>query len=295
VGEENPKCTKGGRYMKNINQYNFDIIHVATHLRDTLEYVLPREHDAKLFEQRKQVLTKGLEVETPLGKFLDANKDKFTEMMEKYHEMLDELYGDNSTILVKTAEGKIRVDHSQHLKIYDYVVNIMEPLRDIIYFHVNLARQHNEAEPIIEDLMPVDDRHYRLFSFLLIMQDFQKSFFEFQKVMGESQGKPTPQSNYIVQNELTVYAKMLKSIREHNHFIDNDSLDALDKCLQVVEMSEGRRERRDNKNFPDLFKEALDNLNSKVQANAPKWQELFNKALQEMLADIRKNSGQAQA
>ena len=281
--------------MKNINQYNFDIIHVATHLRDTLEYVLPREHDAKLFEQRKQVLTKGLEVETPLGKFLDANKDKFTEMMEKYHEMLDELYGDNSTILVKTAEGKIRVDHSQHLKIYDYVVNIMEPLRDIIYFHVNLARQHNEAEPIIEDLMPVDDRHYRLFSFLLIMQDFQKSFFEFQKVMGESQGKPTPQSNYIVQNELTVYAKMLKSIREHNHFIDNDSLDALDKCLQVVEMSEGRRERRDNKNFPDLFKEALDNLNSKVQANAPKWQELFNKALQEMLADIRKNSGQAQA
>ncbi len=281
--------------MKNINQYNFDIIHVATHLRDTLEYVLPREHDAKLFEQRKQVLTKGLEVETPLGKFLEANKDKFTEMMEKYREMLDELYGDNSTILVKTAEGKIRVDHSQHLKIYQYVTEIMEPLRDIIYFHVNLARQHNEAEPIIEDLMPVDDRHYRLFSTLLIMQDFEKSFFEFQKVMSESQGKPTPQSNYIVQNELSVYAKMLRSIREHNHFIDNDSLDALDKCLQVVEMSEGRRERRDNKNFPDLFKEAIDGLNTRVQANAPKWQELFNKALQEMLADIRKANGGAQA
>ena len=281
--------------MKNINQYNFDIIHVATHLRDTLEYVLPREHDAKLFEQRKQVLTKGLEVETPLGKFLEANKDKFTEMMEKYHEMLDELYGDNSTILVKTAEGKIRVDHSQHLKIYQYVTEIMEPLRDIIYFHVNLARQHNEAEPIIEDLMPVDDRHYRLFSTLLIMQDFEKSFFEFQKVMSESQGKPTPQSNYIVQNELSVYAKMLRNIREHNHFIDNDSLDALDKCLQVVEMSEGRRERRDNKNFPDLFKEAIEGLNTRVQANAPKWQELFNKALQEMLADIRKANGGAQA
>ena len=63
--------------MKNINQYNFDIIHVATHLRDTLEYVLPREHDAKIFDQRKEVLTKGLSPETPLGKFLEANKDKF--------------------------------------------------------------------------------------------------------------------------------------------------------------------------------------------------------------------------
>ena len=164
----------------------------------------------------------------------------------------------------------------------------MEPLRDIIYFHVNLARKQNENEPIIEDLMPVDDRHYRLFIYLLMMQDFQKSFFEFQKVMGEAGGKPTPQSNFIVQNELAKYAELLRFVRQHNHCIDNETLDALDKCLQVVEMSEGRRERRDNKNFPDLFKEALDNVNTLVQKSGPEWQTLFNKALQEMLADIRK-------
>ena len=152
--------------MKNINQYNFDIIHVATHLRDTLEYVLPREHDAKIFDQRKGVLTKGLEVETPLGKFLEANKDKFEEFMTRYHELLDDVYGDESTILVKTNDGKIRVDHSQHLRIYELVVNLMEPLRDIIYFHVGLARKQHENEAVIEDLMPVDDRHYRLFLYL---------------------------------------------------------------------------------------------------------------------------------
>ena len=281
--------------MKNINQYNFDIIHVATHLRDTLEYVLPRDHDAKIFDQRKAVLTKGLEVETPLGKFLEANKDKFEEFKNRYQEMLDELYGDNSTILTKTSDGKIRVDHSQHLKIYDYVVRLMEPLRDIIYFHVNLAKKQNENEALIEDLMPVDDRHYRLFVFLLMMQDFQKSFFEFQKVMGEAGGKPTPQSNFIVQNELAKYAELLRMVRQHNHFIDNETLDALDKCLQVVEMSEGRRERRDNKNFPDLFKDALDGVNALLQKTGPKWQELFNKALQEMLADIRKAQGGPQA
>ena len=281
--------------MKNINQYNFDIIHVATHLRDTLDYVLPRDHDVKIFEQRKAVLTKGLEVETPLGKFLEANKDKFGDFLAKYKEMLEELYGDDSTVLVKTAEGKIRVDHSQHLKIYEYVINLMEPLRDVIYFHLNLARKQNEAEPIIEDLMPVDDRHYRLFAFLLMMQDFQKSFFEFQKVMGENQGKPSPQSNFIVQNELAKYAEMLRNVRSHNHCTDNETLDALDKCLQVVEMSEGRRDRRDDKNFPDLFKDALDGVNALIQKSGPKWQELFNKALQEMLADIRKNQGAIKA
>ncbi len=281
--------------MKNINQYNFDIIHVATHLRDTLEYVLPREHDVKIFNQRKEVLTKGLNPETPLGKFLEANKDKFEEMVKKYNELLEEVYGDNSTILVKTADDKIRVDHSQHLKIYELVTSIMEPLRDIIYFHVNLARRQNENEAIIEDLMPIDDRQYRLFAFMLMMQDFQKSFFEFQKVMGEANGQPTPQSNFIVQNELSHYAKALRFVREHNHFTDNDTLDALDKCIQVIEMSEGRRDRRDNKNFPDLFKEALDQVNARLVINGPKWQEHFNKALQEMLNDIRKNSANGQA
>ena len=281
--------------MKNINQYNFDIIHVATHLRDTLEYVLPREHDAKIYDQRKAVLTKGLEVETPLGKFLEANKDKFTDMMAKYKELLDEVYGDNSTILVKTSDGKIRVDHTQHLKIYELVCGIMEPLRDIIYFHLNLARRQNENEPVIEDLMKVDDSHYRTFTFLLMMQDFQKSFFEFQKVMGENNGQPSPQSNFIVQNELGVMAGMLRNVRSHNHCTDNETLDVLDKCLQVVEMSEGKRDRRDGKNFPELFKEALDETNAHLVKLAPKWQELFNKALQEMLADIRANQGNVKA
>ena len=281
--------------MKNINQYNFDIIHVATHLRDTLEYVLPREHELKVFEQRRDVLTKGLSPETPLGKFLEANKDKFEEPIKLYNELLEDVYGENSTIITKTNEGKLRVDHSQHLRIYELVVGIMEPLRDVIYFHLNLARRQNEQEAIIEDLMPIDDRYYRLFAYLLMMQDFQKSFFEFQKVMGENQGKPSPQSNFIVQNELSHYAKLLRDIRSHNHCTYNDTLDALDKCLQVVEMSEGRRDRRDNKNFPDLFKEALDQVNALVVLNGPKWQEAFNKALQEMLKDIRSNQKAPQA
>lgn len=281
--------------MKNINQYNFDIIHVATHLRDTFEYILPREHDAKIYEQRKAVLQKGLEEETPLGKFLEANKDKFEEMTAKYRELLDDVYGDNSTILVKTNDGKIRVDHTQHLRIYGLVTEIMEPLRDIIYFHVNLARKQGDNEAIIEDLMKVDDAYYRVFAFLLIMQDFQKSFFEFQKVMGENKGQPSPQSNFIVTNELAVMAKMLRNIRAHNHTTDNKVLDTLDGCLQVVEMSEGRRDRREDKPFNELFKEALDKTNALLTELSPVWQERFNKALQEMLADIRKNQEAPQA
>ena len=276
--------------MKNINQYNFDIIHVATHLRDTMEYVLPHDHDAKIYDQRKAVLEKGIEPETPLGKFLDANKDKFEETIAKYHDLLEDVYGVDSTILVKTADNKIRVDHSQHIRIYELVTSIMEPLRDVIYFHLNLARRQNENEAIIEDLMKVDDAFYRLYAYLLIMQDFQKSFFEFQKVMKESNGQPTPQSNFIVQNELSVLAGFLRNIRSHNRTTDNKVLDTLDDCLKVVEMSEGKRDRIDNKPFPELFNWAIDGVRKLFTELQPQWQQLFNKALQEMLTDIRNSA-----
>lgn len=276
--------------MNNINQYIFDICHVLAHLRDTLEYVLPRDHDAKVFEQRKTVLTKGLDPETPLGKFFENNKEQFQPTVDKYKEMLNELYSDQSTILTKTADGKIRVDHTQHLKIYDYVATIAEPIRDVFYFHINLSKQRNESDPRMIELGVVDDRYYRLFLDLLLLQDFQKSFAEFQKVMGESQGKPTPQSNFIVTNELQKMATILRNVRSKTHFTDNASLDTLDNVNKLIEMTEGRRDRIDNKPFPELFKTVLEDLNKSFTAVIPVWQKAFDELLKEMLEDIKKGS-----
>ena len=83
---------------------------------------------------------------------------------------------------------------------------------------------------------------------------------------------------------------MLRDVRARNHFTDNKTLDCLDECLKVVEMSEGRRDRRDDKSFPDLFKEAIEEVNKQFNEVAPIWQKSFNSALQEMLAEIRKNT-----
>ena len=184
----------------------------------------------------------------------------------------------------------VRVDTAQVVTLYDMTVGLTETLRDIVFQYVAHGLSIKEIDPMMVDLVNDDERMYRIILSMLVMRSFQESFAEFQKVMGESEGKPTPQSNFIVQNELAKYARMLRNIREHTRFTDNETLDVLDKCLQVVEMSEGRRDRRDNRNFPDLFKEALDGVNAKFTLNGPKWQEKFNKALQEMLADIRNNS-----
>ncbi|MCQ2814954.1 MAG: hypothetical protein MJ227_01505 [Bacilli bacterium] len=279
--------------MNNINQYIFDITHFLAHVRDTLEYVLPREHDVKVYEQRKAVIYKGLESDTPLGRFFAANQEKTKELQDKLKDLAEDLYNDNSAVISKTGDGKIRVDHTQHLRIYEHVNDVMEQLRDILFFHLSLAKQKNESDPEIEQLLVIDDRYYRLFSTILLIQDFQKSFAEFQKVMGESQGKPTPQSNYIVQNEISKYANIIRNIRSRAHFIDNATLDVLDNTIKLIEMTEGRRERRDNKLFPDLFKEVIDSLNSSFRVVQPEWQKLFQKKLDEMLKQIRENSNKA--
>ncbi len=278
--------------MNQTSQYIFNIYHYLLNLRDTMEYTIDREHTKQLFDQRREVLTKGMQPGSALGNFLDNNKEQGDKIREKLNAFFDEVYADGTTILVPTADGKIRVDHTQHIKIFDGVTGLTESIRDIIYGYLNYARQQNESEAIITDLVTLDDRLYRLVLAMLVLREFQKSFSEFQKVMSESQGKPTPQSNFIVQNEISKLAGFIRFSRAHTHVTDNATLDLLDEVNALIEMTEGRRDRRDNKSFKDLFEETNKKLNEAVAKVEPLWREAFNKALNEMMQLNRKQANE---
>ena len=84
-------------------------------------------------------------------------------------------------------------------------------------------------------------------------------------------------------------AKMLREIRQKNRFTDNKTLDLLDDALKVIEMTEGRRDRRDDKSFVDLFKDITERLNAHFNEISPKWIEAFNAGLKDFLDSIRNN------
>ncbi len=276
--------------MNNASQCIFDICHVLKTLRDTMEFVLPKEHEVKSYDQRKTILTSITDNKSFLGKFIEDNAEKLTQFKEKYQEFLKEIYGEDSTVLVKTADDKIRVDHTQHQKIYDYVIYLSETLRDILYSHVNFARSKGQVEEITAKLVNLDERFDRLLKSYLVMQEYQKSFSEFQKVMGESKGQATPQSNYIVQNELSKMATMIRFVRAHAHCTDNETLDIMDDNIELIEMTEGRRERRDGKPFADFFKASMENFSNAINKIAPEYQASYDAALKEMLETIKKNN-----
>lgn len=275
--------------MNQTSHYIFNLYHYLLNLRDTLEYTIDREHKEETFNQRKRILVEGLKENAPLGNFFKNNEEQGEKITASLNEFIEDIYGENSTIL-KVSEGKVRVDHTQHIKMFDQICGLQESIRDIIYGYLGYATQTKELEPFIKELVEADDRLFRPVFVMLAMREFQKSFSEFQKVMNESQGKPTPQSTFIVQNEITVLARNIRFVIQHHHCIDTDIMEVMDWVNAVIEMTEGRRERKDNKSFKDLFEDLNTKLNGLVVKYEELWRKSFQAAVQEEVAFNQKAS-----
>ena len=275
--------------LNGTNQYIFNIYHYLLNLRDTMEYTIDREHSKELYDRRKEILTKGILPGSALGNFLDNNKENGDKIREKLNEFLNDIYADDSTVLKVTEDGKLRVDHTQHIKLFDQVVGLQESVRDILYGYMNFARSKNESDPDMVQLVLLDERMTRSIIAMLVMREFEKSFGEFQKVMAESKGQPTPQSNFIVQNEISKMASLIRFSRAHAHCTDNETLDLLDDVNKVIEMTEGRRDRRDNKSFQDIFNDINRRLSEYVAKCESEWKKVYEELFKQMV-ELSKNN-----
>ena len=266
--------------------------HYLLTVRDTLEYTIKREHKVEVYENRKRILIDNLNEGTPFGDFLKNNGEAGDKIKEKIQSFIDELYSENSTILMPSGDI-VRVDTAQLVTLYDMTVGIVETLRDIVFQYVNhgLASQDEtqKIDQMVVALVGLDENMYRIVLSMLVMRTFEESFAEFQKVMSESQGKPTPQSNFIVQNELVKLAGYLRFSRQHTRCTDNETLDLLDDTLKVIEMTEGRRQRPDNKGFKEIF----DDLNKRLNETAAKFENMWKAQYQKVVAEV--TSGQKPA
>ena len=270
--------------MNNFSLYTFRLYHYLLTIRDTLEYTIKREHKVEIYENRKRILVDNLQEGTPFGDFLKNNGETGDKIRERVQSFIDELYSEKSTILVPSGDT-VRVDIAQVVTIYDMAVGLTETLRDIVFQYIAYGQNNKEIDPMMVDLVNDDERMYRIILSMLVMRSFQESFAEFQKVMGESQGKPTPQSNFIVQNELVKMAGFLRFSRQHTRCTDNETLDILDETLKVIEMTEGRRQRPDSKGFKEIF----DDLNNKLNAQAAKLETIWKGQYQRVVEEVTKN------
>ena len=267
--------------MNNFSLYTFRLYHYLLTVRDTLEYTIKREHKVEVYESRKKILTENLEEGTPFGDFLKNNGETGDKIKEKINSFIEELYSEKSTILIPSGET-VRVDVAQIVTIFDMAVGITETLRDIVYQYINYGLKNEDVDQLLVQLVGEDERMYRVVLSMLVMRAFQESFAEFQKVMNESKGQPTPQSNFIVQNELVKLAGYLRFSRQHTRATDNETLDLLDETLKVIEMTEGRRQRPNNRSFKDIFDELNNKLNTAAAQDENAWKQTYQKVVEEV-------------
>lgn len=271
--------------MTQLSKYIVKLYNYMLNVRDTMELVMPRDHSIDAYNARKKVLTDGIKEGYAFGNFLKNNGEKGEELNKKFSDFIEEYYSDNSSI-IKIAGEQVRVDSSQNCKILIDVVSPVETFKDIIGQYMIVATQKNELDPEVKRLLVLDDRMFRIVFFMLTIREYEKSFAEFNKVMTESNGKPTPQSNFIVQNELAVMTRAMRDVRVHNKFTDNETLDLIDDALKVVEMTEGRRDRVGNKSFKDIFEDINRRLSEAVGKIEPEWKTCFGGITQNFAAEV---------
>ena len=277
--------------MNNFSLYTFRLYHYLLNVRDTLEYTIKRDHKVEVYENRKKILTENLNEGTPFGDFLKNNGETGDKIREKIESFIKDLYSEESTILMPSGE-LVRVDVGQLVTLFDMTVGIAETLRDIVYQYINYGLKNEDTtqriDPLMMQLVSEDERMYRVVLSMLVMRSFEESFAEFQKVMNESNGQPTPQSNFIVQNELVKLAGYLRFSRQHTRCTDNETLDLLDETLKVIEMTEGRRQRPNNRNFKDIF----DELNNKLNTFAAQAEGTWKMTYQKVVGEVTKGQPQ---
>ena len=280
--------------MNNFSLYTFRLYHYLLTVRDTLEYSIKREHKIEVYEARKKILTENLNEGTPFGDFLKNNGETGDKIRERINSFIEDLYSENSTILMPSGQ-EVRVDVGQVVTLYDMTVGVTETLRDIVYQYINYGMKNEDVDPLLVQLVSEDERMYRLVLSMLVMRSFQESFAEFQKVMNESKGQPTPQSNFIVQNEIVKMSGFLRFSRAHAHCTDNETLDLLDEVNAVIEMTEGRRDRRDNKSFKEIFEEINKKLNAQVAKYEPQWKQAYDALFRQMMEIAKQNEAPKEA
>ncbi|NCA97363.1 MAG: hypothetical protein EOM77_04190 [Bacteroidia bacterium] len=275
--------------MENIQKAIVTLLHYNTIIRDTLEYTIKKkEYNLDFYKFKKRGVLVEIEQNTPLKIFLDKAGENGQKLTAKIKELYDTVYGDDSTIIRLAPEG-IRVDHAQHLSIYEQVILVHEEIRRITGVHIDFAKKNNQFDSRLDDLVKADERFYRGLVYMTMLNDLETLYFEYNKARNEAKGEITPQSNFI-QNDISKVTGLLSFTRQNSTATDLNYMNLVDKVFTVIENISGKRDLPIGKTYVDVFKDAKDAAAAFVKETEFKWRELYSPVIKELLQESKNNA-----
>lgn len=257
---------------------------------NTLEYAMKKEsYDIAAYKARKEIISTEITQNTPLKNCCEHSEEAGKKLLEKINELLTTIYSDESTIVKLSQDGnELRVDYSQAITIFEAVMPIHEELRKIIAAHVSAATKENKYdEPTFPAVLEKEEYFYRGLVNMLMLEELDHQFAEYNKARQEAKGGITAQSNFI-QNDINRLVKLFHFSRDNAQARSADYYEVIDPLFALIEMTGGRRDLPEGKHFGDVFvsvKKIAREHTAKWEAS---WKEVYEPFMKHFTEEVQK-------
>ena len=280
------------------------LVHYNVAVRDTLEYCLQKNvYDVKAFAAKKNTLLNEIDNNTPLKAILDNSGDNGKKMDEAIRKMVEEVYGENSTIC-KVSGDNLIVDHAQQLAIFGHALpvhdNITAMIRGVIQDGVNkqnAAPEEQKAALSMEEatkLWHAEDAMYRAVAYLTLVNELNKLFSDYHIARNEAKGANTPASNFIGQ-DISKVIGFINQVRGTAIETDLVYKAMEDKINALVENCIGRRDLPVGKRFPDVQREVLETINLYVRDAEAAMNAIYPEMVNDLINQVKQDEAKKAA
>ena len=257
---------------------------------NTLEYAMKKDsYDINAYKARKEIITNELHQNTPLRNCLDNSGEAGKALNDKIEELLKVVYSDESTIVKMSQDGnELRVDFSQAIAIFEAVLPIHEELRKIIEAHFTAAEQQKlNDEPTFLAVVEKLEYFYRGLVNMLMLDQLDHQFAEYNKARNEAKGAITPQSNFI-QNDINRLVKLFHFVRDNATAHKAEYYEVIDPIFALIEMTGGRRDLPEGKGFGELFTEIKKITREHTQKWEDEWKPVYDEFIKHFTEEVQK-------
>ena len=260
---------------------------------NTLEYAMKKDnYDVNAYKARKEIITTEITQNTPLKNCCEHSEEAGKNLLAKINELLDTVYSENSTIVRITQDGnELRVDYSQAIAVFEAVMPIHEEIRKIIAAHVAAARKEEKFdEPTFLEVLDKEEYFYRGLVNMLMLEELDHQFAEYNKARQEAKGGITAQSNFI-QNDINRLVKLFQFSRENAAARNAEYYEVIDPLFALIEMTGGRRDLPAGKNFGEMFIAVKKVAREKTAKWEEAWKGVYDPFMKHFTEEVQKMQG----
>ncbi len=257
---------------------------------NTLEYAMKKDvYDVNAYKARKEIISTEITQNTPLKNCCEHSGEAGENLLKKINELLDVIYSENSTIVKVSQDGaELRVDYSQAITIFETVMPIHEEVRKIIAAHVAAANKDEKFdEPTFPEVIAKEEYFYRGLVNMLMLEELDHQFAEYNKARQEAKGGITAQSNFI-QNDINRLVKLFHFSRENAVARNAEYYEVIDPLFALIEMTGGRRDLPQGKNFGDVFVSVKKVAREKTAKWEAAWKVAYDPFIQHFTEEVQK-------